>query len=95
MMRRAFRLVLAVATGALVAGTVLAQPGSSVGRDVQVVEPAAPCYVAPADVDRTTAILIADVPCGAAKAEPKEHEAGAGADHAPRARRVGPLRILP
>lgn len=88
-------LILATATGALLVGSALAQPGSSESHDAQIAEEAVHCYLAPAEADRTTMTLLADETCETSEAEAQEREQRAGGDDAPSARRVGPLDILP
>lgn len=95
MRRLASTLVAAAATGALLAGSALAQPGSGDRGDARLAEVAEPCYAAPAEADRTTVTLVADETCDASDAPTREAGANAGGDAAPVARRVGPLDILP
>lgn len=95
MRRRASTLVLAAATGALLAGTALAQPGPGERDDTQPAEVVVPCYAAPAEADRTTVTLVANEACDASEAATRDVEAHAGGDAAPVAHRVGPLRLLP
>ena len=95
MRRLACTPILAAATGALLAGSALAQPGSSESGDAQRAEVVVPCYAAPAEADRTTVTLVADVACGASQVATKEVAASDGGDDAPAVRRVGSLSILP
>jgi hypothetical protein len=94
MRRLVATLVLAAATGALLAGTALAQPGSSESEDAPPAEAAA-CYAAPAETDRGTVTLVAHEACDASEAEAQGGDAPAAADDAAVTKRVGPLGILP
>lgn len=77
-------LVLAAATGALLAGTALAQPGSSESEDGP-----------PAEAGRGTVTLVAHEACHASEAEAQRGDAPAAADDAAVTKQVGPLSILP